>query len=144
MTSVTGGLAQRYRRQPIMETGVDHLFPSSAYHWNTRAYSEPDQALFVHPPEPQHIPHNPLQTHPPVPHPPDDEPLYVNAKQYYRILKRRVARARLEELHRLSRQRKVFPFFPPLLFSSPLQSRTSTSPAISMLCAALVVQAADS
>ena len=39
--------------------------------------------------------------------PMDEEPLYVNAKQYYRILKRRVARARLEELHRLSRQRKV-------------------------------------
>lgn len=37
----------------------------------------------------------------------DEEPLYVNAKQYYRILKRRVARARLEELHRLSKQRKV-------------------------------------
>lgn len=37
----------------------------------------------------------------------DEEPLYVNAKQYYRILKRRVARARIEELHRLSRQRKV-------------------------------------
>ncbi|KAI0727957.1 CCAAT-binding transcription factor (CBF-B/NF-YA) subunit B-domain-containing protein, partial [Fomitopsis betulina] len=38
----------------------------------------------------------------------DEEPLYVNAKQYYRILKRRVARARLEELHRLSRQRKPY------------------------------------
>lgn len=37
----------------------------------------------------------------------DEEPLYVNAKQYFRILKRRVARARLEELHRLSKQRKV-------------------------------------
>ena len=37
----------------------------------------------------------------------DDEPLYVNAKQYLRILKRRVARARLEEVHRLSAQRKV-------------------------------------
>lgn len=37
----------------------------------------------------------------------DEEPLYVNAKQYFRILKRRVARARLEEVHRLSRQRKV-------------------------------------
>ena len=37
----------------------------------------------------------------------DEEPLYVNAKQYYRILKRRIARARLEEVHRLSRQRKV-------------------------------------
>ncbi|KAL5523465.1 hypothetical protein ACEPAG_7638 [Sanghuangporus baumii] len=38
----------------------------------------------------------------------DEEPLYVNAKQYYRILKRRVARARIEELHRLSRQRKPY------------------------------------
>lgn len=37
----------------------------------------------------------------------DEEPLYVNAKQYFRILKRRVARSRLEEVHRLSRQRKV-------------------------------------
>ncbi|KAG5646322.1 hypothetical protein DXG03_003919 [Asterophora parasitica] len=47
---------------------------------------------------------------PPVPddQPIDDEPLYVNAKQYFRILKRRVARARLEEVHRLSRQRKPY------------------------------------
>jgi hypothetical protein len=35
------------------------------------------------------------------------EPLYVNAKQYHRILKRRLARARLEEMGRLSRERKV-------------------------------------
>ncbi|KAF7298187.1 hypothetical protein HMN09_01040500 [Mycena chlorophos] len=42
-----------------------------------------------------------------VPHV-DDEPLYVNAKQYLRIVKRRIARARLEELHRLSRQRKPY------------------------------------
>ncbi|KAF8920012.1 CCAAT-binding transcription factor (CBF-B/NF-YA) subunit B-domain-containing protein [Mucidula mucida] len=45
---------------------------------------------------------------PDPPLPVDDEPLYVNAKQYYRILKRRVARARLEEVHRLSRQRKPY------------------------------------
>jgi len=38
----------------------------------------------------------------------DEEPLYVNAKQYHRILKRRAARARLEELGRLSRQRKPY------------------------------------
>jgi hypothetical protein len=35
--------------------------------------------------------------------------LYVNAKQYHRILKRRAARARLEELNQLIRQRKVSP-----------------------------------
>ena len=39
----------------------------------------------------------------------DEEPLYVNAKQYYRILKRRVDRARLEEVHKLAKQRKVRP-----------------------------------
>jgi hypothetical protein len=38
----------------------------------------------------------------------DEEPLYVNAKQYHRILKRRAARARLQELHRLSKQRKPY------------------------------------
>ncbi len=38
---------------------------------------------------------------------PDEEPLYVNAKQYHRILKRRAARARLEEMNQLIRQRKV-------------------------------------
>ena len=37
----------------------------------------------------------------------EHEPLYVNAKQYHRIMKRRAARARLEEMGRLSRQRKV-------------------------------------
>ncbi|PPQ64982.1 hypothetical protein CVT26_015691 [Gymnopilus dilepis] len=42
------------------------------------------------------------------PAPIDEEPLYVNAKQYFRILKRRVARTRLEEVHRLSRQRKPY------------------------------------
>lgn len=37
----------------------------------------------------------------------NEEPLYVNAKQYHRILKRRSARQRLEELNRLSRSSKV-------------------------------------
>ncbi|ORY95662.1 CCAAT-binding transcription factor (CBF-B/NF-YA) subunit B-domain-containing protein [Syncephalastrum racemosum] len=37
-----------------------------------------------------------------------EEPLYVNAKQYHRILKRRAARARLEEISRISKARKPY------------------------------------
>lgn len=44
----------------------------------------------------------------------DEEPLYVNAKQYHRILKRRQTRQRLEELNRISKERKVcLPFILP-------------------------------
>ncbi|KAM0787837.1 hypothetical protein ACM66B_003890 [Microbotryomycetes sp. NB124-2] len=39
---------------------------------------------------------------------PEEQPLYVNARQYHRILKRRQARARLEEMGRLSRERKPY------------------------------------
>ncbi|KAJ1660942.1 Transcriptional activator [Dispira simplex] len=38
----------------------------------------------------------------------EEEPLYVNAKQYHRILKRREARARLVELHRRQVKRKPY------------------------------------
>ncbi|PFH45517.1 hypothetical protein AMATHDRAFT_78008 [Amanita thiersii Skay4041] len=82
-----------------MDTGVDHLFPSSAYHLNfdRQQWSRPNTVQY------HDHPHSIFPDHPI-----DEEPLYVNAKQYYRILKRRVARARLEEVHRLSRQRKPY------------------------------------
>ena len=48
----------------------------------------------------------------------NEEPLYVNAKQYHRIIKRRTARQRLEELNRLARSRKVS--------GHPISSRTSS------------------
>ena len=73
----------------------------------------------------------------------DEEPLYVNAKQYYRILKRRVARARLEEVHRLSRQRKVRHRCHSNRFS--LNSSSSpifTNRATNMLCVVLVAPVA--
>jgi hypothetical protein len=84
-------------------------------------YNRPPPSTNDHPPTsaaptspPRNEPQSPFSqntsppSHTPQPEPPiDDEPLYVNAKQYYRILKRRIARARLEEVHRLSQKRKV-------------------------------------
>jgi nuclear transcription factor Y alpha len=43
---------------------------------------------------------------PSAPEPTEEEPLYVNAKQYNRILKRRAARAKLESEGRIPRERK--------------------------------------
>lgn len=37
-----------------------------------------------------------------------EQPFYVNAKQYHRILKRRIARAKLEETLRIARTRKPY------------------------------------
>lgn len=39
---------------------------------------------------------------------PVEQPFYVNAKQYYRILKRRYARAKLEENLKISRERRPY------------------------------------
>ncbi|KAA8909022.1 CCAAT-binding transcription factor (CBF-B/NF-YA) subunit B-domain-containing protein [Sphaerosporella brunnea] len=69
------------------------------------------------PSQPPQPPSQPLQQHTPVqPHqqspdivPAEETPLYVNAKQFHRILKRRVARQKLEEALRLtSKQRKPY------------------------------------
>ncbi|KAK9451230.1 CCAAT-binding transcription factor (CBF-B/NF-YA) subunit B-domain-containing protein [Limtongia smithiae] len=63
-------------------------------------------------PGPQHI-HQQLDPDPGEPEPdpePDesDQPLYVNAKQYHRILKRRLARAKLEESLKVSKGRRPY------------------------------------
>lgn len=78
----------------------------------------------------------------------DEEPLYVNAKQYHRILKRRSARARLEELRRVVRERKVSLVIPPtythLLILGCDFSLISTNLATSMLVRGLVDLEEDS
>ena len=111
-------------------------------------YNRPTSSANDHPPSPPHsdpqpsFPQDPtppshsLQSSPPI----DDEPLYVNAKQYYRILKRRVARARLEEVHRLSQKRKVtslrVSYLTPTILMSCRNSRISMNHATNMLCVA--------
>ncbi|KAL7275445.1 Transcriptional activator [Rhizina undulata] len=62
-------------------------------------------------PSPQQSMHAPVQPHQQSPDtvPAEESPLYVNAKQFHRILKRRVARQKLEEALRLtSKQRKPY------------------------------------
>jgi hypothetical protein len=44
----------------------------------------------------------------PIPSEIMEEPLYVNAKQYHRILKRRQARAKLEAEHKIPKQRRAY------------------------------------
>jgi hypothetical protein len=41
----------------------------------------------------------------------EEEPVYVNAKQYHRIMMRRQARQKMEQANRLPRQRKVADVF---------------------------------
>ncbi|KDQ21208.1 hypothetical protein BOTBODRAFT_182611 [Botryobasidium botryosum FD-172 SS1] len=79
---------------------LDHHPPPLPAHSHNPAPLDPasDPAPAPAPAHAPDAPHEPL----------DEEPLYVNAKQYHRILKRRAARARLEELHRLSKQRKPY------------------------------------
>ncbi|KAG0206121.1 Transcriptional activator [Mortierella sp. GBA30] len=80
--------------------------PQQQYEHEGAHYPHPSQASF---PQEIQLPHHQL--------PPagdgtatggDEEPMYVNAKQYHRILKRRAARAKLEEMNRMAKIRKPY------------------------------------
>ncbi|MCJ1315477.1 Transcriptional activator [Xylographa vitiligo] len=90
------------------------------HHQQPHRASVPPQSMALPPQMPQHQhaqppPPPPQQQHPPSPDPipapgaVEESPLYVNAKQFHRILKRRVARQKLEEALRLtSKGRKPY------------------------------------
>ncbi|KAK5814491.1 CCAAT-binding transcription factor (CBF-B/NF-YA) subunit B-domain-containing protein [Linnemannia elongata] len=96
--------------------GHPHSHPQQSYQPHHQLQGPPYPAEMHH----QHQPHLPL---PPnqasggeasaggqgqQPGGGDEEPLYVNAKQYHRILKRRAARAKLEEMNRMAKIRKPY------------------------------------
>ncbi|KAG2234753.1 hypothetical protein INT48_000102 [Thamnidium elegans] len=94
------------------------LHPHEVYTNPAAAYQATSAQPIVHSPTHQQLGYRPMEQHggpapPQPPQPPSDqaqveEPLYVNAKQYHRILKRRAARAKLEELNKLSKARKPY------------------------------------
>ncbi|KAG0335038.1 Transcriptional activator [Podila horticola] len=76
--------------------------PNSSH---SRPHHDQDQQQGSFPPE---LSQPPAMPEGGAPAAPDEEPLYVNAKQYHRILKRRAARAKLEELNRMAKIRKPY------------------------------------
>ncbi|KAI8084104.1 CCAAT-binding transcription factor (CBF-B/NF-YA) subunit B-domain-containing protein [Gilbertella persicaria] len=115
---------QQQQQQQQQQSPIDPIRPHPLYQQQQQPISQAPYAL-------QHMPHSPPSMHPPPPPsiayrtieqsvhtiPPAandptagqvEEPLYVNAKQYHRILKRRAARAKLEELNKMSRARKPY------------------------------------
>lgn len=113
---------------------IDNLEPAPNS-TNSPSYYGPEGHINHNPPVPvngytgqgTHTPTNPQyfqgspdnQSHPsqhnspsnnpnPIVAPPVEQPFYVNAKQYHRILKRRIARAKLEETLKIARTRKPY------------------------------------
>ncbi|SGY44084.1 BQ5605_C001g00113 [Microbotryum silenes-dioicae] len=116
------------RSRPPSQNGFDHNFPNDAASSTSSPITHDFYQTATRAPEPAPTPNHedsngdagtsipaddnrseaPLESRDGEEEEQADEPLYVNAKQYHRIIKRRAARARLEEMGRLSRQRKPY------------------------------------
>ena len=95
---------QQPRRRMSNHLGSPHLNHAPLLNHGPPPRTLPPTASMPPPPQP------PQQTSPdPIPVATEESPLYVNAKQFHRILKRRVARQKLEEALRLtSKGRKPY------------------------------------
>lgn len=103
------------------ENGASPSFDGSNEQVQNGYYAQESIGTDV-PPPPSGVPSNGMGQNPPpgpgpvaqvhMPQPPLDaaaeQPFYVNAKQYHRILKRRIARARLEETLKIARTRRPY------------------------------------
>ncbi|OBA20126.1 hypothetical protein METBIDRAFT_44790 [Metschnikowia bicuspidata var. bicuspidata NRRL YB-4993] len=98
-------------RSPYYSNGSSTAYdPSTDTNPQNEFYAQeglPDESTSNH----QSQGHMPAVHH--IPHPPPaeeliEQPFYVNAKQYHRILKRRIARAKLEETLKIARTRKPY------------------------------------
>ncbi|KAG7665471.1 HAP2 [[Candida] subhashii] len=103
---------EQQQQQPLIDhqTGSPTSSVSShstAYYESVPPTSIPDQS-----PPMQHQqyydPEEEVDASSPPAGEPAEQPFYVNAKQYHRILKRRIARAKLEENLKIARRRKPY------------------------------------
>eukprot|EP01134_Creolimax_fragrantissima_P003528 CFRG3528T1 len=101
---ISGYPQQGYPAQPAYAPQQYAAQPDPAAQWGNAAYTDPNMYSAQ--------PTSGMYYNPPAYRvsmgPGEEEPMYVNAKQYHRILKRREARSKLEQKYKIERGRPGF------------------------------------